>query len=194
MKKVFVVVFVTLLLTGCSKSSGPGGTGAPRLDIKLGGKDLTLTVKSAGVYYGNVISTSPGRPNIQTFNHDIVIANYDLDTTNVGTMRKALTATDQLRVELELTGEDGTKTDSPLKVGTYSVKADKINSVRFIAVATFAGGKETRTSFDTMSSNKKTAGEVKITSITADTASGEVNLTEGDKSIKGTFTAKLPKK
>ena len=73
------------------------------------------------------------------------------------------------------------------------MKADKVNSVRSIIVVTFADGKETKTIFDTLSMHKKADGEVKITSVTADTVSGEVNLTDGDKSIKGTFTAKLPK-
>jgi hypothetical protein len=166
---------------------------APKLEIKSGGKTSTLNIKSAGSYYGNVISTSPGKPNVQTFAHDIYLANYDMDTTSAVTMRKPLTAPDQLRVELQLTGESGTNTDSPFKVGTYNAKADKINLVRSIIVATFADGKETRTTFDTMGLTPKAEGDVKITAVTADSISGEVNLTEGDKSIKGTFTAKLPK-
>ena len=44
----------------------------------------------------------------------------------------------------------------------------------------------------TIGGGKKAEGEVKITSVTADTVSGEVDLTEGDKSIKGNFTAKMP--
>jgi hypothetical protein len=191
MKKLLLMIFAGLLLVGCG---GKGGGTAAKLDLKLGGKDSTLTEKSAGAYYGNVISTSPGKPNVQTFAHEIFIANYDMDTTNAATMRKAVTGPDQMRVELQLTGEDGTKTESPFRVGTYSVKADKINSVRYAGIFSFADGKETRTSFDTMSFNKKADGEVKITAVTADSISGEVNLTEGDKSIKGTFTAKLPVK
>lgn len=173
---------------------GACGAGGSKLDIKVGGKDSTLNVKSAGVYYGNVISTSPGKPNVQTFAHDIYLANYEMDTTSPVTMRKALAAPDQLRVELQLTGEEGTNSDSPFKVATYSAKADKINRVRSITIVTFADGKETTTSFDTMGLSPKADGEVKLTAVTADTVSGEVNLTEGDKSIKGTFTAKLPQK
>lgn len=171
-----------------------GVVSGPKLDIKIGGKDSTLSVKSGGVYYGNVISTAPGVPDVQTFAHDIYLANYELNTTSGLTMRKALTAADQLRVELQLTGEAGTNTDSPLKAGTYSAKADKFNSVRSVIIVSYAGGKEVKTSFDTMSSSKKVDGEVKITAVSADIVSGEVNLTEGDKSIKGTFTAKLPAK
>lgn len=187
-----IVLIGTLLL--CATFVGACGGGAPKLEIKVGGKTSTLNVKTSGVYYGNVISTSPGKPNVQTFAHEIYLANYDMDATNAATMRKPLTAPDQMRVELQLTGEDGTKTDSPFKVGTYSAKADKINRVRTIIIATYADGKETTIAFDTMGLTPKADGDVKITALTADSISGEVNLTDGDKSIKGTFTAKLPTK
>lgn len=55
-------------------------------------------------------------------------------------------------------------------------------------------GKETKTHFNTLSATNSVDGEVKITAVTTDTVSGEVNLSEGDKSIKGTFTANLPQK
>ena len=189
MKKLWLMIIATLLVSAC----GAAGGGSPKLDVKVGGKASTLNLKSGGVYYGNVISTSPGNPNVQTFAHDIYLANYEMDTTSPVTMRKPLTAPDQMRVELQLTGEDGTNPDSPFKIATYSAKADKINRVRSIIVVTFADGKETKTNFDTMGLTPKADGDVKITAITADSISGEVNLSEGDKSIKGTFTAKLPK-
>lgn len=186
-----VMLIAVLLL--CVAFAGACGAGASKLDIKVGGKALTLNIKSTGVGYGNIINTSPGKPSIQTSDHYIYIANYEMDTTNVGTMRKPLTAPEQIRVGLALLGEAGTKDDTPFKVGTYSAKAEKINAIWSISVATFADGKQTETDFDSHSFDKKVDGEVKITAVTADTVSGDVNLTEGDKSIKGTFTAKLPK-
>lgn len=192
MKRLLIVIFAGLWLAACGAAGI--GSSASKLDVKVGGKDSTLNVKSGTVNYGNVISTAPGKPNVQTSAHTIYIANYEMDTTTVGWMRKPLTAPDQIRVDIQLTGEAATKDDSPFKVGTYSPKADKFNTVRFVRVNTFADGKQTETDFDTGFSGEKVTGEVKITSVTADSVSGEVNLTEGDKSIKGTFTAKLPKK
>jgi hypothetical protein len=192
MRTLLLVIGASLFLTACG---GAGlGTSSAKLDIKVGGKASTLTVKSGAVSYGNVISTAPGKPNIQTFAHTIYIANYEMETSDPGWMRKPLSAADQMRVDIQLTGEEGTKEDSSFKVATYSAKADKFNSVRFVRINAFADGKQTETDFDTSFSHEKMNGEVKITSVTADTVSGEVNLTEGDKSIKGTFTAKLPKK
>ena len=100
---------------------------------------------------------------------------------------------DQMRIDIQLTGEVGTKDDSPLKVGTYTAKYDKANGVRFVRINTFADGKQVETDFDSSFNSEKVSGDVKITSVTSDSVSGEVNLGEGDKSIKGTFTAKLPK-
>jgi hypothetical protein len=192
MKKLLILTLASLWLSGCGAAGV--GTSAPKLDVSVGGKAAVLNVKSGAVYYGNVISTAPGKPNIQTSAHTLYIANYQLDTTHPGWTRTPLTAPDQMRVDIQLTGEEATKDDSPFKVGTYNPKADKFNTVRFVRVNTFADGQQKQTDFDTSFNREKVNGEVKITSVTADTVSGEVNLTEGDKSIKGTFTAMLPKK
>lgn len=183
----------TILLTAllvCAWLAGACLAGSPKLEIKLAGKATTLDLKSSGVYYGNIINTVPGQPPVQTSDHYIYLANYEMDPT----MRKPLTAPEQLRVGISLLGEAGTKDDSPFKVGIYDAKAEKINAIYSISVATFIDGKQVETDFDTHSSDKKVSGAVKITSVTAETVSGEVDLTEGDKSIKGTFTAKLPQK
>jgi hypothetical protein len=163
------------------------------VDVKVGGKDSTLNVKTGAVYAGNVISTAPGKPNIQTFAHTIYLANYEMETMSPGWTRKTPSAPDQMRVDIQLTGEEGTKTDSPFKVGTYSAKSDTFNSVRFAQLITFADGKPTQTRFETWASDSKVDGEVKITEVTADSVSGEVNLIDGNNSIKGNFTAQLPK-
>lgn len=192
MRKMILISIIAIFLSACG---GAGvGSSSSKINIKVGGKDSTMEVKSGGVYYGNVISTSPGKPSIQTFSHSIYLANYEMDTTNAATMKKALTAPEQIRLLIGLQGEEGTKTDSPFKVGTYTLKAERFNKVSVVMITTFADGKEKTDDFDTMSSMSKAEGEVKITAVTADSVSGEINVTEGDKTIKGTFTAKLPKK
>lgn len=186
MKRFLLIVLAAVFVAAC-------GAGAPKLDVKVSDKNAPLNIKTAKAYYGNIINTMPGQPPVQTSDHSIYLANYEMDTTSHVTMRKPLTAPEQMRVWLALSGATGTKEDTPFKVGTYSAKADKINSVIDISITTFADGKEKTTTFDTHSSMKKVDGEVKITEVTADTVSGDVNLTEGDKSIKGNFTALLPK-
>jgi hypothetical protein len=206
MKTLYLILGLSLFLTACGATGTGGGnsgsnitSGAAaaslsKLDVKIGGKDSTLNVASGVVNPSEMISTAPGKPNLKTSAHTIYIANYELDASSPGWMNKPLTAPDQMRVELQLTGEDGSGKDSPFKVGTYAAQADKINGVRFVRIRTFTDGKPTDASFDSLMGykDKKAAGEVKITSVTADAVSGEMDLTEGDKSIKGNFTAKLP--
>src|SRR5688572_30980920 len=170
MKRLSTLILASLLLSACGGGANPDAS-APKLDLKVGGKGSTLNVKSGAANYGNVISTAPGKPNIQTSAHTIYIASYELDTTTPGWMRKPLTTPDQIRVDIQLTGDEGTNTDTPFKVRTYSAKADKFNGVRFAQIITFADGKQTETRFDTLFSDSKVDGEVKITSVTADAVS-----------------------
>ncbi len=169
---------------------GVGGSGTS-LAIKSGDKSISFSGKVGATELGNVISTTPGQPNLQTSSHRIYLANYEMDTTNVGTMRKPLTSADQIRVEIGITGEAATNEKSPFKVGTYTVTNDKINDVRALLVTTYADGKESKIDFDTMSSMSKMTGEVKITAVTDDSITGTIDITEGDKSVKGSFTAKI---
>ncbi|HWN09005.1 MAG TPA: hypothetical protein VNO50_07000 [Pyrinomonadaceae bacterium] len=187
------ILLIALLITGCGAAS-MRIVSSPKLDVSVGGKDATLNLKSGATYLGNVISTAPGKPNVQTFAHTIYLANYDMDTSYPGWVRKPLAAPEHMRIDIQITGEEGTKDDSPFKVGTYSAKADKFNAVRSVIINSIVDGKETKTSFDTFSSSKVVEGELKITEVTAETVSGEVDLREGGNSIKGTFTANLPKK
>ena len=187
MKKLIIITMCALFAAAC------GGAGGSSLAIKSGDKSMSFSAKSSSTDLGNVISTSPGKPDLQTSSHTIYLANFDMDTTNVGTMRKPLTAADQIRVEIGVTGEAATNEKTPFKVGTYAVSNDKINDVRYLKVTTFADGKENKVDFDTMSSMSKMAGEVKITSVTDTEISGTIDITEGDKSVKGSFTAKIKK-
>lgn len=192
MKTFYLIACLSLFLTAC----GAGAVAvAPKLDVKVGGKDSTMNVKSGAVYPSEMVATAPGKPNVKTFLHKIYLANYEMDTSGAAWMNNPLTAPEQMRVEIDLTGEDGTDKNSPFKVGTYTAQANNTSGVRTVIIRTFADGKQTDARFDSLMSiggGKKAEGEVKITSVTSDAVSGEVNLTEGDKSIKGNFTAKMP--
>lgn len=202
MKTLFLVIGLSIFLTACGAAgTNPGGgasnagtstaVGGSKLDVRAGGKDSTLNVKSGGASFSGMNYSIPGKPATKASIHTIHIANYELDGKAPATV---LTTPDQMRVDIRIIGEEGTWDTSPFKVGTYDPKAELFNKVSNITIVTFADGKQVETRFDNSSSNKKIDGDVKITSVTADTVSGEVNLTEGDKSVKGPFTVKLPLK
>jgi uncharacterized protein involved in high-affinity Fe2+ transport len=191
-KQLLILVSLVSLLTACGATAS-----APKLEVKAGGKEATLDIKSGAVYPSEMSFTAPGKTTMKTSAHIIYLANYELNAAaDSAWVNRSMTAPGQVRVGIQLTGEDGSGVKSPFKVGTYSAQAANVNGVRLVKIESFADGKQGATNFDTLMGygDKKAAGEVKITSVTDSAVSGEVNLTEGDKSVKGTFTASLPKK
>lgn len=190
MKRILLFICAALIFAACG-----GGIGGSKLDIKAGGKDSALNIKSSGSGTATKTFTDKDGKMSTASTTSIYLASYDLDTTNVGTMRKPLTAADQMRVGMSLVGEEGTNDKSPLKVGTYKAgPTEKFSKVDWLSVSTFADGKEAKTDFDTNFSTSKITGGVKITSVSGDAINGEIDVTDGDKSIKGSFTAKMPGK
>jgi hypothetical protein len=194
-RKLFIISILALqviFIIACNQA----GSTVSKLNINVGGKEETVELKTSGVKFGNIISTSPGKPQVQTFSHDIYLANYEMDTSSVIAMNKPLTAPEQVKVMISLRGEDGTKDDSPFKPTTYNVKSELFNRVGLATVKRFVDGKEVTYSFEISGNPQSTKadGEVKLTSVTADSISGEIDITEKDRFLKGSFTAKLPKK
>jgi hypothetical protein len=183
---LFVLTVCALALGGCSKSGGntlhvkSPQTGDQELAIKSA---FTFPVTKSFTDINNKITTA--------VTYNVYAANYELDSANFGMgLNKPLTADDQVRVMLNLVGDEGTKEDAPLKAGTYSAKAEKYMKVETVGTVTRKGGTETKNWLDRSS----LTGEVKITSVSGDTASGEIDVTAGDSSIKGSFSAKILKR
>lgn len=185
---IVVLCFLVALAWACA------GAGGSKLDIKIAGKDMTLNIKGSGTYASTktFTETKDGQSKITNASSNyIVLANYDLDTSfGMNSMNKPVTAADQIRVSFQLVGDEGTDDKAAIKTGSYSPKSEKFAKVDYITVAYFADGKESSVSFDT----KKTNGEIKITSVSGDTVSGEIDLTEGERSVKGKFAAKMTAK
>lgn len=193
MKKLLIIA-AGILLTACGSGGGSGG-GSAKMDIKANGKDTSLEVKSSGSDKGVKTFTDKEGKMTTATSFYAVMANYDMDTTNVATMKKPLTAPEQSRVMLQLIGEEGTDQKSEFKPGTYKADpAGKFMKVDSLSVYTFADGKEVKTDFDMMFSGTKVTGEVRVKSVTADSISGDIDISEGDKSVKGTFSAKIAAK
>ena len=119
------------------------------------------------------------------------VANYELDAGNFSmTMDKPLASDDQVRIIFSLVGEEGSNDKSPPKAGTYSAKADKYMKVEDVTIVSRKGGSDARTTLD----RNTLSGEVKITSASADSISGDIDVTSGDSSLKGSFTARVLKR
>ncbi len=189
MNKIYSIFLSAILIFtfGC-------GSGETNLQIKIDGKDSSLAAKSSGTYTSTKTFsfTKDGQTtSSKAVTYYFALANYELDTSSgMISLDKPLSTNEQMRVAFQIVGEEGTDEKTPIKTGTYSAKADKFNKVDSMRIMLFADGKEVKNMFNI----DKTEGEIKINSISGDTVSGEINLTEGDKSVKGSFTAKLLRK
>jgi hypothetical protein len=182
-----LVVSTLLALAACGKSAGGNAihvksntTGEKDLAIRSG---YAFPVTKSFTDINNKITTASA--------YYVYLANYDLDAKNFAvTLDKPLTADDQVRLVFSLIGDEGTNDQSPLKAATYSAKADKYGKAESAGIVARKNGADVKSWLD----RSMLTGEVKITSASADEVSGDVNLSSGDTSIKGSFTAKILKR
>ena len=175
-----------LLVAGCGKGAGGG------LHVKspaTGEKDVPVKVELC------LCRNQDVHGHKQQDNDGVGLsgyaANYDLDAANFAmTLDKPLTSDDQVRVEFSLIGDQGTDDKAPPKAGTYSAKADKFMKVETVGIVSRKGGADNKVWLD----RSTLTGEVKVTSASADEISGDIDLSAGDTSIKGSFTAKILKR
>jgi len=183
---VLIVALCALTLAGCSKS---GGNSLHVKSPAAGDKDLGI--KSGYAYAVTKSFTDINQKITTAATCNVYAANYDLDAGNFAmTLDKPMTADDNVRVTFSLVGEEGTKENSPLKAGTYSAKADKYMKVETVGIVTRKGGADSKNWFDRSS----LTGDVKVTSVSDDSFSGDIDVTAGESSIKGSFTAKFLKR
>ena len=177
------LIAFALFIGGCGKGAGGSmqvkspATGDKDLAVKSG---YAFAVTKSFTDTANNITTAPV--------YQVYAANYDLDGGNFAmTLGKPLTSDDQIRVEFSLVGDQGGTEKTAAKAGTYSAKADKFMKVESVGIVSRKGGADVKTWFD----RSTTTGEARVTSVSADTITGEVDLTSGAMSIKGPFTAKI---
>jgi len=182
-----IALIGTLSIFGCGKMGG--GNSIHVKSATTGDKDLP--VKSSYAFAVTKTFTDINNKMTTASAYNVYVANYDLDANNFAmTMDKPLTSDDQVRAVFSLIGGEGTNDKSPLKAGTYSAKADKYLKAESAGIVARKGGADVKSWLD----RSMLSGEVKVTSASADEISGDVNLTSGDISIKGSFTAKVLKR
>lgn len=179
-----VAMVAALALSGCGK--GGGGNSLHVKSATTGDKDLAT--KSGYAFAVTKTFTDINGKITTASAYNVYLANYELDAKNFAmTLDKPLTADDQVRATFSLIGDEGTNDKSPLKAATYSAKADKYLKAETAGIVARKNGADVKSWLD----RSTLTGEVKVTSATADQISGDVNLSSGDMSIKGSFTAKI---
>lgn len=185
-----IALMGTISLLACAALVGACSKGADGNTMKLkwpGMDQHDVPVKSSYAFgvtktftdINNKVTTAPS--------YRVYAASYDLDSGNFAqTMDKPLASDDQVRVTFSLVGDEGGNEKSPLRAGDYSAKADKFMKVETVSIVTRKDGKDNTLWLD----RSALTGNVKVTSVSADTMTGEVDLTSGESAIKGPFTAK----
>jgi hypothetical protein len=172
-----------LALSGCAKGGGAGS-----MQLKWPGDQKEMPVKSSYAFAVTKTFTDINKKISTAPSYRVYAASYDLDAANFAlTLNKPLASDDQLRITFSLVGDQGGNEKSPLKAGDYSAKADKFMKVEDAGIVTRKDGKDNTLWLD----RSALTGTVKITSVSAESASGEVDLTAGESVVKGPFTAKI---
>ena len=181
-----ILIAASLCLSACGKS---GSAGLHIKSAATGEKDVA--VKSSYSFAVTKTFTDASGKMSTAASYRTYAANYDLDSANFAmTMDKPLTSDDQARVVFSLVGDEGTNEKSPPKAGTYSAKADKFMKVEDVAIVSRKGAADNKAWLD----RSTLSGQVKVTSATAEEISGDIDITAGDNTIKGSFTAKVLKR
>jgi hypothetical protein len=165
-----------------------GASSSPHLTISLGGKETPLEVKS-GTYQKSVTNYSAGGKSETASETVFFIANFDMAQAKSGGKKPE---NGQMVAAFTLIGASGTDDKTPIHVGTYLVRSGEAENATRFNITTKCGFVmfENGAQSDKKLATSKLQGETKITSVTADAVAGEINVTDGESTIKGTFVAK----
>lgn len=168
-----VVCLVSLFITACGLSGG--GT---ELKIKVGGKERTLSGKASYVHFSEV------SPIGATFD----IASFEPKKVDGKTVAfDDLKSDDQILVEFNIIG--GKESGLEIKPGEYILDGESGTNRASSVVITYR--KERTFGYPVLLKNGK--GKVTISSVSEDSISGTIDVSDSDNFINGNFTSKLLK-
>ena len=184
LRNTFALVVLGLLALGCGLMGGGQG-----IAVETDGKSATVEPKSTAVIVDTVGDTSSGKAMVS---HTFVIANYDLgDKVSKMSLQGSAKEEGKMRVEFTIIGAKGTDEKTPVKQGEYPSRVGNTGSPENTANGgrfSYAGEKREESKGTSLADMK--AGKIKIDSVSGDTITGEVDLTDGTTSIKGKFSVK----
>lgn len=195
MKKRLLIVVLGLLLAACGGGTGgSGGSGVGKFSMQF--KPTTISKLDMKKDF----EATKGLISPLSLNVDSKpIIRYMIDLTDFEYEPNASSKPKddkQTLVTISLFGKSGDTAETPLRTGTFELHPqfakvdDKYDRVSNVTATVFKDGKAEEYSFTTGGK-----GTVKINSVSGDTVSGEVDLTqENGGSIKGNFTAQMKKK
>lgn len=198
-KAILIAVCVSLLLTACG-GAGIGTSSAPgklSFKFKMMGNDVTkeLTVKQGSVFVNDIIPKQGSA--VRLMDYFVNLANYDFDPKKAS---EAYPKKDgDILIVIQVLGDKDATEKTPIKAGDYpaSQAADGENvfgKAWHMQVRYFEEGRIKESYIDASYPKGTRRGSVKINPISGDAFSGEVDISDDNGSLKGTFTGKLEPK
>ena len=192
MKKLCMMICVSLLLTACgggagtnSGSTGGSGGATAKMEVTVYGKSYSFTPKT-----GVLTLSQTGAMGDKESYGEYGISFGSMELKVAEDNRKPLTATEDVRLFFKVARRRGTDRKMPVEAETFPGNGSwpHLNDA---SVTTFDGNREIE-SWGHEAPNNQRQGDIKITKVEGDMATGEVDLKFGDKiSIKGPFTVKV---
>jgi hypothetical protein len=198
MKSLLIALGASLLLTACGgagigTSSGPGKL---TFKFKMMGNDVTkeLTVKQGSVFVNDIIP-KPGS-SVRPMDYQINLANYDFPQKSSEAYPKK---DGDILIVIQVLGDKDATEKTPIKAGDYpaSQAADGENvfgKAWHMQIRYFEEGRIKESYIDASYPKGTRKGSVKVNPISGDAFSGEVDISDDNGSLKGTFTGKLDQK
>lgn len=187
MKKIFLILLTSLFFTAC------GGSG---FTVKYDGQQIPFEAKSSwitsqGANFGGKFEGEKDKHALRW----LVLRNFDYEVKSPYDTEGNPTTEGQVKLFFSIHEDSGTNPNTPIKVSTFSGGNDGPMSLEFVNVYIFRNGKVDSYPVSLSGQGNRKDSEVKITSVTDDSISGEViiNVKAKDKEliVKGTFKAKI---
>jgi hypothetical protein len=196
LKAYFVILAGFVALAACSKPPPPRHFGQLKVNYKkLNGQlvQRQIPIVSALVDYNTAYKLDSINSSHPYRYHQFCFANYGLSAETVEAHKEALKDVppgqdmDPLEICINVNDQEGTDQTAPFKPGTYFIGITQDQPDRVSAVFIYLDqGKNNYVPF-TLSSM---TGSLRLDSVSDDLIAGEMNLSDGDNSIAGTFNLK----
>ncbi len=199
MKKIQIILAITtaIFFMACGGGNKDGNSKSEsvveksEITIKIGESEKKIEPSSSWAYH-SVKSFSPnsdGSGSFKTSSTTIILANIELDKERgiASINKKKLDKPEQFRVHFGFTGEKGTDEKTPIKAGEYVTKEGDFipNKVEFVTIYQVVDGTERAVELD----DKKWKGKINISGVSGTTINGSIDITDGENTVKGTFSA-----
>lgn len=151
------------------------------IEVAYDGKSATIEPASTALITGTASDS---------VSHTFVIANYDVgDNVSHNSLSGTAKEEGRMRALFMIIGEKGTDKNSPVKTGEYPARVGNVgSSAQTVNSGNIFYSKDGKEKAVFVGGADMKEGKITINSVGGGQISGEVDITDGENSIKGPFT------